>query len=135
MGEADPSTDVRALQACCNVHLPGPRPYNELPDWLAHSDVALLPLRLNRYTRNMFPMKFFEYLGAGRPVVATAIPSLKSFGEAAQLVEPSEEAFETAISQCLEDRGPSLETRLSWRSVTPMCPDRAPCLPCWSSWG
>ena len=113
VGEADPSTDVRALQACCNVHLPGPRPYNELPDWLAHSDVALLPLRLNSYTRNMFPMKFFEYLGAGRPVVATAIPSLKSFGEAAQLVEPSEEAFETAISHCLEHRGPSLETRLS----------------------
>jgi len=113
VGEADPSTDVGALQSCPNVHLPGPRPYDELPDWLAHCDVALLPLRLNSYTRNMFPMKFFEYLGAGRPVVATAIPSLQSFGAAAQLVEPSEEAFETATSQCLEGQGPSRESRLS----------------------
>ena len=113
VGEADPSTDVGALQSCPNVHLPGPRPYDALPDWLAHCDVALLPLRLNSYTRNMFPMKFFEYLGAGRPVVATAIPSLQSFGAAAQLVEPSEEAFETAISQCLEGQGPSRESRLS----------------------
>ena len=113
VGEADPSTDVGDLQSCPNVHLPGPRPYDALPDWLAHCDVALLPLRLNSYTRNMFPMKFFEYLGAGRPVVATAIPSLQSFGAAAQLVEPSEEAFETAISQCLEGQGPSRESRLS----------------------
>ena len=113
VGEADPSTDVVALQSCPNVLLPGPRPYDALPDWLAHCDVALLPLRLNSYTRNMFPMKFFEYLGAGRPVVATAIPSLQSFGAAAQLVEPSEEAFETATSQCLEGQGPSRESSLS----------------------
>lgn len=113
VGEADPSTDVKALQACPNVHLPGPRPYDELPEWLAHCDVALLPLQRNSYTQNMFPMKFFEYLGAGRPVVATAIPSLQSFAGAAQLVEPSVEAFETAIGQCLKGLGPSLETRLS----------------------
>ena len=111
VGEADPSTDVRALQACSNVHLPGPRPYDELPDWLAHSDVALLPLRLNSYTRNMFPMKFFEYLAAGLPVVATAIDALGQFGHAAFLCKPNEKEFSRALLLSLLDEGPDLALR------------------------
>ena len=42
-------------------------------------DVCLLPNRLNRYTRHMFPLKFFEYLSAGKPVVMTPLPSLEAF--------------------------------------------------------
>ena len=113
VGEADPNTDVKALQRCPNVHLPGPQPYAELPDWLAHGDVALLPLRLNSYTRNMFPMKFFEYLSAGLPVVASSIPSLQSHRQAALLVLPDAAEFEAAILAALADRGPSRGVRLA----------------------
>ena len=55
-----------------NITLVGSLTYDELPDWLSHADVVLLPLLMNDYTKNMFPMKFFEYLAAGI-VVATAI--------------------------------------------------------------
>ena len=113
VGEADPETDVGALQSCPNVHLLGPRPYQELPEWLAHCDVALLPLRLNSYTRNMFPMKFFEYLAAGVPVVATAIPSLEGYGEAALLVRPGADNFEAAIDRALRGEGPRRSERLA----------------------
>ena len=60
IGEADPSTDVADLKACANVYFCGSHPYADLPAWAAHADVALLPLRLNGYTRNMFPMKFLS---------------------------------------------------------------------------
>ena len=113
IGEADPSTDAGALCSCSNVHWVGPRPYAELPDWLAHADVALLPLQLNSYTRNMFPMKFFEYLAAAVPVVATAIPSLEQFRDAALLVAPGADQLELAISQVLQGQGPDRSVRIA----------------------
>jgi glycosyltransferase involved in cell wall biosynthesis len=67
------------LQSHSNVHFLGWKPYAQLPDYLRGIDVALLPQRLNDYTRAMFPMKYFEYLAAGRPVVATRLPALADF--------------------------------------------------------
>ena len=113
IGEADPNTDVGALCSWSNVHWVGPRPYAELPDWLAHADVALLPLQLNSYTRNMFPMKFFEYLAAAVPVVATAIPSLEQFRDSALLVAPGADQLELAIIRVLQGQGPERSVRIA----------------------
>jgi glycosyltransferase involved in cell wall biosynthesis len=113
VGEADPTTNIKQLQDCSNVALVGSVPYEKLPDWLSHADVALLPLLMNDYTKNMFPMKFFEYLAAGIPVVASAIPSLMPFSDAALLVEPDENDFEKAINLALSGHGPSQPERLS----------------------
>ena len=113
VGETDPSTDVSGWRRFANVHLLGTRGYNTLPAYLAHADVALLPLQLNDYTRHMYPMKFFEYLAAGCPIVATAIPSLLDQGDVACLCSPDALAFEAAINQVLADQGPDLEQRLA----------------------
>ena len=112
VGECDPATDVAGLLACPNVELVGPVAYSDLPGWLAHADVALLPLQLNGYTRHMFPMKFFEYLSSGLPVVATAIPALEAHADVAWLGPPEVELFEQAIQATLAGAGPSLEQRL-----------------------
>ncbi len=113
VGESDPSTDVTALNGLDNVSLLGTRSYQLLPVYLAYADVALLPLRLNEYTSNMFPMKFFEYLASGCPVVGTAIPSLEDQADVATLCEPTPEAFEEAIKSVLSGVVPPLEDRLS----------------------
>ncbi|MFM9048309.1 MAG: glycosyltransferase, partial [Cyanobium sp.] len=112
VGETDPNTDVGALRQMSNVRLLGTKPYADLPAYLSHADVALLPLRHNDYTHHMFPMKFFEYLAAGCPVVATAIPSLADQADVALLCEPEAEAFERAIAMVLAGGGPPLEQRL-----------------------
>lgn len=113
VGEGDPGTDVSELQGLPNVHLLGQRPYATLPAYLKGFEIALLPLRFNAYTQAMFPMKFFEYLAAGRPVVASRIDALKPFGDLALLVEPSPEAFGSAIEQVLLGGGPGLPQRLA----------------------
>ena len=113
VGETDPDTRIAALQALPNVHLMGLQAYADLPAWLAHADVALLPLQENPYTQHMFPMKFFEYLAAGRPVVATQIPALRPYASGALLCPPTADAFEAAIASALLGDGPSLEQRLA----------------------
>jgi glycosyltransferase involved in cell wall biosynthesis len=112
VGEGDPQTDVGTLAALANVHLLGPRSYATLPAYLKGFDLGLLPLRRNAYTQAMFPMKFFEYLAAGLPVVATAIDALAPFRQAALLCEPRADAFAAAIEQALGGGGPDLAARL-----------------------
>lgn len=70
-GQADPQ--LASLAQMPNVHRLGHRPYQRLPDYLRGMDVGLLPTRINDYTRSMFPMKYFEYLAAGVPVVSTPL--------------------------------------------------------------
>ena len=79
IGEGDPGTDIDLLVDLPNVHFLGPKAYSDLPAYMVCCDVGLLPCLLNQYTINMFPMKFFEYLASGLPVVSTVLPSLSEY--------------------------------------------------------
>lgn len=72
-------TDVTPLQGKANVELVGPKPHDQLPAVLAGFDVCLLPFRLNDLTLGANPVKLYEYLAQGKPVVATAIDEAASF--------------------------------------------------------
>jgi glycosyltransferase involved in cell wall biosynthesis len=83
VGVGDPRTDVSALAAEPNVHLLGARRYGQLPDVLRGADAALIPYARNELTNGIFPMKVYEYLAAGLPVVATELPSIAGVAEIA----------------------------------------------------
>jgi glycosyltransferase involved in cell wall biosynthesis len=100
VGLGDPDTDVSALAARPNVRLLGPRPQRALPDVLRGAAVGLIPYRHTRLTASIFPMKVYEYLAAGLPVVATGLPALEGVG-GVELVEGAAaalEAIETALA-------------------------------------
>ena len=77
VGLGDPETDVSSLSRLANVHLLGPRRYEELPTVLRGAQAAIIPYRRNQLTASVFPMKVYEYLAAGLPVVATPLESLQ----------------------------------------------------------
>jgi UDP-galactopyranose mutase len=56
-----------------NIHYLGGKPYEQLPEYLAGWDVALMPFALNESTRFISPTKTPEYLAGGRPVVSTGV--------------------------------------------------------------
>ncbi|MDE3088988.1 MAG: glycosyltransferase [Chloroflexota bacterium] len=95
VGRGDPSTDVSRLRALPNVYLLGERAYAELPRYVCAFDVCLIPFNRNESTRGSLPMKFFEYLAAGKPVVATDLPTL---GEFRDLFYPAQDADEFCIA-------------------------------------
>ncbi|OGC58103.1 hypothetical protein A3A70_00285 [candidate division WWE3 bacterium RIFCSPLOWO2_01_FULL_42_11] len=75
----DPETDLSELKKSKNVHFLGTKKYEELPAYYKAFDVAIIPSSLNEYTLYSFPLKFFEYLGAGKLIVSTKLPSLKEY--------------------------------------------------------
>ena len=59
-----------------NLHLLGPRRYEELPAYLQHATIGLLPLTAQPANRGRSPMKIYEYAAAGLPVLASRTDEL-----------------------------------------------------------
>jgi glycosyltransferase involved in cell wall biosynthesis len=92
--------DVSPIQHLGNVRLLGPRPYAVLPSLLAAMDVALIPFKQDQVTYHADPIKAYEYLAAGLPVVATDLPALRRLGHVVRLAA-SPGAFLTHIEAAL----------------------------------
>lgn len=121
------------LFQAANVHFTGRLPYDEMPAMVKGFDVALIPFRKDEYSATIFPLKLFEYLGAGKPVVSTKFnPDLKDFtgntvfyaGDSLSFSEALEiairegsfhqnERLAVARENTWERRGRELETLLS----------------------
>ncbi|MGY3211353.1 glycosyltransferase [Mucilaginibacter sp. HD30] len=65
--------DERTLPHNNNISYLGPKSYQDLPQYMAGWDIALIPFLLNESTRYISPTKTPEYLAAGLPVISTAI--------------------------------------------------------------
>jgi len=70
---------TRKLRGFRNVHLLGPKPYLDLPLYLDAFAVCLIPFQVNDLTRAINPVKLYEYLASGKPVVAAELDEIKRY--------------------------------------------------------
>ncbi|HSU25342.1 MAG TPA: glycosyltransferase, partial [Pyrinomonadaceae bacterium] len=112
--------------------------YDELPEYIAGWDVAMMPFAMNESTRFISPTKTPEYLAAGRPVVSTPIRDVvRPYGESGlvQIAETPEE-FAAAIDRALVENAEMRRERvdefladMSWdktyRSMSELIADAA----------
>jgi glycosyltransferase involved in cell wall biosynthesis len=64
-----------------NVHVLGRRPYEVLPSYVKAFDVCLNPYVLDGTALNCSPLKLYEYLASGKPVVSVDMPEARKFGD------------------------------------------------------
>jgi len=98
--------DPAVLPQRDNIHYLGSKDYQELPNYLAGWDLAMLPFAHNESTRFISPTKTPEYLAAGRPVVSTSIRDVvRPYGEEGMVrIADTVDAFVAAAeSAMLED--------------------------------
>ena len=96
-----------------NMYFKGPVPYEMMPAVLKGFDVAIIPFKKDEVSNNIFPLKLFEYLGSGKPVVSTDFnPDLKDFtGDTVAYCKNSEE-FSIALDAALKDTEALKQKRL-----------------------
>ena len=96
--------DPATLPQNKNIHYLGGKSYNELPNYLAGWDVAIIPFALNESTKYISPTKTPEYLAAGKPVISSAIQDVVSpYGDKGfvEIANDAEE-FITAAEKLLD---------------------------------
>lgn len=106
VGVGDPSTDIQPLRQAANVYLLGQKAYEELPAYLAGIDVAIIPFRINESTRSSYPLKFNEYLAAGKKIVSSRLPALEEYADLVYLAQTKEE-FSASIERALQEEIPA----------------------------
>jgi glycosyltransferase involved in cell wall biosynthesis len=108
------------LLARPNIALLGPAPYAELPTLMGRFTVAMIPFRLNALTIATSPIKLYEYLAAGVPVVSTPMPEVLQYQESEVVAcHPEPDAFASAVRDLARSHCTSLcqdiAKRNSWK--------------------
>ena len=83
--------DLSKAKKISNIKLIGEVPYADAANWVHSFDVALIPFQLTELTLCTSPVKVYEYLAAGKPVVATALPELQLMGDWVQVAENADQ--------------------------------------------
>ncbi|MCB1207430.1 MAG: hypothetical protein KDN18_24475 [Verrucomicrobiae bacterium] len=99
----------------------GERPHGEIPAWMEEIDVALIPYSDTPFNRSCSPMRLFDHLGAGKPIVATsACDQIREFDDHLCRGESLEEVLELIRKQCRDPLSPSREpdflAGISWQN-------------------
>lgn len=90
------STDISHLSSLLNVTLLGEKPYHLLADYLYYFDLAIIPFIKNSLTLMSDPVKLYEYLAAGKPVLTTELPEVKKFKKQINIAKDKEDFISQA---------------------------------------
>ena len=106
IGKEKPGVDLSALRALPNNHFLGMKPNEQLPQYLAHFDACLNLFAKSDLSKDVSPLKFYEYLATGRPIVSTRQPD--QILQYAPLIHIADDAagFAAACEAALRDTQP-----------------------------
>lgn len=102
--------DTSGLAALPNVELLGQQEYSSLPARLAEFACCLIPFTVDPITAATDPVKFYEYLSQGKPVVATRLPELLPHRELLHLADSPDE-FVAAVDAAVAEDDPAMRER------------------------
>jgi len=106
----DALAEVRqSLASCGNVAFKGTLPQSAIAQEAPRYDVALIPFRESPLTIGVDPLKFYEYISAGIPVVSSPIHALEAFGDDMVRLASTPQEFVSALRDTLA--ADSLELR------------------------
>jgi teichuronic acid biosynthesis glycosyltransferase TuaH len=110
------ASDNQTLRELGNVHLTGPVPYSEIPNHMAAFDVCITPHHMNAFTESLNPIKLWEYLAAGLPIVSTDVAGFRDYPELVYLANTPTQ-FLTAVRSALSERVNEGERKIRQRSL------------------
>ncbi len=113
----------RGLEGLPNVHWLGVMRPDEARGVIAECDVALNPCVLNEWTKAALPIKVFDYLAEGRPVVSTPMAELDIFEGLIEIAPTAQ--FISAIERALAMDSPEASARRRRASERFTSQDRA----------
>lgn len=108
IGQVD-NTEVKEIaEKYRNIILLGEKPYAQLPSYLQFFDVCIIPFKLTSLIKATSPVKIYEYLAAGKPVVTTNMPELEDYKSVIYKTS-TPKAFTQAVKQALIEKSNTIK--------------------------
>lgn len=104
VGNTEPLARVDKVRGLSNVHFLGRQPFANLPNYVAGFDVCINPYILDGVAANVDPLKLYDYIASGKPVVSVDIPAAQRFADIIYLTKTTDE-FIAAIAAALRNPG------------------------------
>jgi glycosyltransferase involved in cell wall biosynthesis len=102
--------DYSELGKMNNVHFLGRLPYEKIPQLCAHFDVCMLQWKMDEWIESCNPLKMFEYMASGRPIVSVPIKEAMQYSDVISIAN-SKEQFTDAIRWELRNDTPQRAQR------------------------
>jgi glycosyltransferase involved in cell wall biosynthesis len=102
-----PDEDRKRLDLCGNVVRTGAVPYRDLPAYMRSFDVCVTPHRMTPFTESLNPIKLWEYLAAGKPIVATDVAGFRDHPRLVRIARDGA-GFVAAVREALAGEAPGL---------------------------
>nr|WP_319540135.1 glycosyltransferase family 4 protein [uncultured Methanospirillum sp.] len=132
VGDGDAYEDLKKTRT--NLHLEenmilvGKQPFSKIPSFIAAADICLLPAYVNEIMHDIVPIKMYEYLAMGKPIVSTKLYGvMKEFGKENGIVyaDQSKDVLGKVIALMKNksmksegDKGKKFVCNNSWNSIT-----------------
>jgi glycosyltransferase involved in cell wall biosynthesis len=97
----EPRVDVSRIISLKNVYFLGGRAYETIPSFISHADVGIIPFKRSRLIESVNPIKLYEYMSCGLPVVASRWKAIEGIGSPALLAD-SHDDFIVLLKKALE---------------------------------
>lgn len=103
---------LESLRALPNVRILGFRPTEQLPAYLHAFDACLIPFLRNRFNAECDPLKFYQYLAMGKPIVSTPVAVASAHPRVCRVARTRQEFLE-AVAESLSrpEDSPEREAR------------------------
>ena len=132
--------DTALIENIPNIHLLGLKPYRELPDYAKFFDVATIPFLINEKMDCVSPIKFYEYLALGKPVVTSRMKELEPYATTYDFISCAcgkdeflfylDKSLQPEIQQSARENGPAIAAQNSWAArveqITPFLLENIP---------
>lgn len=92
-----------------NIVFTGPQPYADLPDIMRAFDVCMVPHLVTPFTESLNPIKLWEYLAAGKPIVSTNVAGFRDFAKHVFIAGTHDEFVKDLSSALTTDKSSSLD--------------------------
>jgi glycosyltransferase involved in cell wall biosynthesis len=90
------------LSSTGRVFITGPVRYREVPEVMRAFDVCIVPHRITAFTESLNPIKLWEYLAAGKPIVSTNIAGFRDYPQFVVLADDAAE-FHAGMHEALAE--------------------------------
>ncbi|MED3795057.1 glycosyltransferase [Niallia alba] len=112
-----------------NIRWTGSVPRNQVADYMQMLDIGIMPYKDTSYNKAIFPLKLFEFLAAGKPVIGMNLPSTREYAEegvyellqgeveADPFIQACEKMANSADNQEWKERRKQLAKEKDWESI------------------